>query len=104
MFLDTGFCMDAGQVKSGENATDTFVKMLQEINRITPPIAYGITAEYPSAKKLVEAFEENGKDILMGLKKSANKDGMLSDRDVGKKISRRVWNIFMGWDERSTDV
>ena len=104
MSLDTGFCMDAGQVKSGDNAADTFVKMLQEINRLTAPIAYGIAAEYPSVKSLVEGFEENGKDILMGLKKSANKDGALTDRDVGKKISRRVWGIFMGWDERSTDV
>jgi crossover junction endonuclease EME1 len=110
MTLDTAFCMDNGQVKTGDGASDTWVKMLQEVNRITAPIAYGIAAEYPSASALVEAFDEKGadtseaKDLLTHLKKSANKDGAFTDREIGKRISRRVWGIFMGMDEESTDV
>jgi crossover junction endonuclease EME1 len=104
MALDTAFCMESGQVKTGHDVPDTFIKMLQEINRITAPIAYGIATKYPSATKLVHGFEREGKDMLMGLKKSANKDGAVTDRDVGRKISRRLWDIFMGTDEGSTDV
>lgn len=107
MTMDTAFCMESGQVKTGENPEDTFVKMLQEVNRITPSIAYGIAAEYPSVTKLVKAFEgrgSSGKDILQNLKKSTNKDGAFSDKNIGPKISRRVYGIFMGTEEGSTDV
>ncbi|KJZ71918.1 hypothetical protein HIM_08674 [Hirsutella minnesotensis 3608] len=37
-----GFCMESGQVKTGDGSKDTYVKMLQEIVRITAPIAYGV--------------------------------------------------------------
>ncbi len=104
MALDTAFCMETGQIKTGEDAPDTYVRMLQEINRITAPIAYGIAAEYPSVKKLVEGLTAEGKDALTHLRKSANKDGALTDREVGKSVSKRVWGIFMGKDEGSTDV
>src|SRR5262249_35640015 len=30
---DAGFCMDFGQVRSGDGASDTYVRMLQEIGR-----------------------------------------------------------------------
>lgn len=91
-------------MKTGHDVPDTFIKMLQEINRITAPIAYGIAAEYPSVTKLVQGFEKEGKDMLQELKKSANKDGAVTDREIGKKISRRLWEIFMGRDEGSMDV
>jgi crossover junction endonuclease EME1 len=104
MTLDTAFCMESGQVKTGADPADTFIKMLQEVNRITAPIAYGIAAEYPTAQKLVKGFEKEGKDMLQELKKSANKDGALTDREIGKKISRRLWGIFMNTDPESTDI
>jgi hypothetical protein len=47
--------MESGQVKTGENASDTYTKMLQEIIRITAPVAYGIAAKYPTVQKLVIA-------------------------------------------------
>ena len=46
--------MESGQVKTGENAADIYTKMLQEIIRITPSVAYGIAAEYPTVQKLVK--------------------------------------------------
>lgn len=107
MALDTAFCMESGQVKTGENAEDTFVKMLQEIHRITPSIAYGIAAEYPSITKLMKAYElsgQQGRDLLMGLKKCSNRDGAFTDKDIGKAISRRVWSIFTSREEGSTNV
>ncbi|KAI9371805.1 ERCC4 domain-containing protein, partial [Aspergillus egyptiacus] len=39
---DAAFCMETGQVKPGENAADTYVRMLQEVNRVTGSMAYGI--------------------------------------------------------------
>lgn len=96
--------MESGQVKTGVDVPDTFIKMLQEVNRVTAPIAYGIAAEYPSASSLVHGFEKEGKDMLQGLRKRANREGAFVDREVGKKISRRLWNIFMGRDEGSTDI
>lgn len=104
MTLDTAFCMDVGQVKTGENGADTYIKMLQEVTRITAPIAHGIAHVYPSVQKLVAGFEKDGKDMLQSVRKSANRDGAFADREVGKRISRRLYNIFMGLDDGSTDI
>ena len=63
--------MDVGQVKTGDDKDDTFIKMLQEVIRVTTPIAYGIAAEYPNVVSLVAAFKERGKFVLEDLKVSA---------------------------------
>jgi crossover junction endonuclease EME1 len=64
MFLERNFCMDAGQVKSGQNPEDTFNKMLQQVARVTPQIADSITGTYKSVHSLMAAFERGGPDIL----------------------------------------
>lgn len=68
MNLETSFCMESGQVRTGEDKDDTFVKMLQEVVRITPAIAYGIASEYPSVINLVNAFRRYGPNVLEDLK------------------------------------
>jgi len=67
MNLSTSFCMESGQVKTGEDKDDTFTKMLQEVVRVTPPIAFGIAAEYLNAVSLVKAFRRHGPLILEDL-------------------------------------
>ncbi|KAG6009442.1 hypothetical protein E4U21_002357 [Claviceps maximensis] len=99
-----GFCMESGQVRTGDGVHDTYVRMLQEIVRITAPIAYGVAAEFNSVTKLVRGLEGGGPDILAAVRKSTNKDGAVSDRTVGQAVSRRVHRVFTGTDEDSTDV
>ncbi|KAK3387196.1 ERCC4 domain-containing protein [Podospora didyma] len=99
-----GFCMDSGQVRTGDSARDIYVRMLQEISRITAPIAYGIAGEFETVSQLVRGLETGGPLSLEGIRKSANKDGAVSDRPVGQAISKRIHKIFTGRDELSTDV
>ena len=73
MNLETSFCMESGQVKTGEDKDDTFVKMLQEVVRITPSIAYGVASEYPSVVLLVKAFRKQGPNILEDLQVNLTK-------------------------------
>ena len=68
MNLATSFCMDAGQVKTGADAHDTYLKMLQQIVRVTPPVAQGIVAEYPDVRFLLEALEQDGPGALQHIK------------------------------------
>lgn len=98
------FCMDSGQVRTGDGAQDTYIRMLQEIVRVTPPMAYGIANKFPSVSQLVKGFQREGPLALEGIKKSANKDGAFTDRVVGQAISRRVHKVFTGADEDSTDI
>lgn len=98
------FCMDSGQVRTGENARDTYLRMLQEIARVTAPIAYGIAGEFGNVGELVRGLEEGGPLVLEGVRKSANKDGAFSERCLGKAVSRRVWKVFTGRDENSTEI
>lgn len=102
--LGAGFCMESGQVRTGDDAQDTYVRMLQEIVRVTAPIAYGIASEFHTVTDLVNGFEKGGPTILEGVRKSANKDGAFSDRTVGQAVSRRMHKVFTGRDESSTDV
>lgn len=98
------FCMDSGQVRAGDGAQDTYVRLLQEIVRVTPPIAYGISIKFPTVTELVKGFQRQGPLALESIKKSANKDGAFTDRTVGQAISRRVHKVFTGRDEGSTDI
>lgn len=98
------FCMDNGQVKTGEDAQDTYVKMLQEIFRITAPIAYGIASEFPTVSELVKGLEKGGPGRLDAVRKSANREGVSSDRNIGQAISKRMHKIFTGRDPMSTDI
>ncbi|KAI1812013.1 hypothetical protein GGS20DRAFT_55201 [Poronia punctata] len=101
---DAGFCMASGQVRTGEDAKDTYVRMLQEITRVTAPIAYGIVAKYPTLPELVRGFEEEGPMAVAECRKSANKDGALTDRTVGQALSKRLHKILLGRDPASTEV
>lgn len=67
-FNDSAFCMEVGQVKSGEDKADTFVRMLQEVNRVTAPMAYGIAARYPSVVDLVRGMRVHGPGMLENVK------------------------------------
>ncbi|KAI6572328.1 hypothetical protein MCOR06_011711 [Pyricularia oryzae] len=98
------FCMDTGQVRTGDDAGDAYVRMLQQMTRVTPAIAYGIAAEYPTVSQLVGGFESRGPLMLEGCRKSTNKDGAFSDRTIGQALSRRLFKVFTGRDEASTDV
>lgn len=62
--MDTSFCMESGQIKTGEDKQDTYVKMLQEVVRVTAPVAYGIAVDYPSVVSLVNAMRRHGPSIL----------------------------------------
>jgi len=66
--MDNAFCMDVGQVKTGDDKDDTYVKMLQEVVRVTAPIAYGIAAQYPNVVDLVQGFRSEGPTVLEDLK------------------------------------
>ncbi|KAG6321489.1 hypothetical protein E4U22_001836 [Claviceps purpurea] len=99
-----GFCMESGQVRTGDDAQSTYLRMLQEIVRITGPIAHGVAGVFKTVTELVHGLEEGGPETLAEVKKVANKDGALTDRNVGQAVSRRVHRVFTSTDENSTDV
>ncbi|KAL9602507.1 MAG: hypothetical protein Q9219_001802 [cf. Caloplaca sp. 3 TL-2023] len=104
MARESTFCMDSGQVKSGKDPEEVYINMLLANVRVTAPIAYGIAAKYPNVAALVRGLEEKGPMALERLKKCANRDGSVADRDIGPAISRRLYKVFTEMDPSSTDV
>ncbi|KAK5059892.1 hypothetical protein LTR84_009775 [Exophiala bonariae] len=100
---NASFCMDSGQVKTGDNARETFAKMLQEVQRVTPSMAYGILDSWSTVTKLVGGFEKHGNLLLEDVRKSLNKDGAWSERRLGPMVSKRLYKVFMGRDPSATD-
>ncbi|RYP09678.1 hypothetical protein DL764_001104 [Monosporascus ibericus] len=82
-----GFCMESGQVRTGDGARDTYVRMLQEMARVTTPIAHGVAAEFGSVPELVRGLEARGPLALENCRKSANSDGAFTDRVIGPAVS-----------------
>ncbi|EXJ55470.1 hypothetical protein A1O7_08397 [Cladophialophora yegresii CBS 114405] len=97
------FCMNSGQVRTGDDAKDTFVKMLQEVQRVTPSMAYGIVEEFKTIRKLVKGFGKHGNLLLEDVRKTVNKDGGWSDKRLGPQVSKRLFKVFMGRDPAATD-
>ncbi|KAL9585473.1 MAG: hypothetical protein Q9212_001506 [Teloschistes hypoglaucus] len=104
MTRESMFCMDSGQVKCGKDTEETYINMLMVNVRVTAPIAYGIAERYPNVVKLAQGLEEKGPLALEHLKKAANKDGSLADRNIGPAISRRLHKVFTALDPTSTDI
>lgn len=69
---DSAFCMDSGQVKPGENASDTYIRMLQEISRVTASMAYGVVNQYPTVVDLVKGMRRSGPGMLEDVKVPPN--------------------------------
>ena len=97
------FCMDSGQVKTGDNAEDTFVKMLQEVSRVTLSMALGIVDQHKTVRKLVKGFDKHGNLLLEDVHKAVNADGAWSDKKLGPRVSKRLFKVFMGRDPTATD-
>lgn len=91
-------------MRTGDGAADTYVRMLQEIVRVTAPIAHGVAARYPTVSQLVRGLESAGPLALEAVPRSANRDGEPSDRAVGQAVSRRIHKVFTGRDPGSTEV
>ncbi|KAJ5782445.1 hypothetical protein N7457_004219 [Penicillium paradoxum] len=111
---NAAFCMDTGQVKTGVDKQDTFIKMIQEVNRVTAPMAYGIACQYPCVTDLTRGMRMHGAMMLEDIKasplhidldfKSANKNGALTSARIGPAASRRLYKVFTGLDPSSTDI
>ena len=52
--------METGQVHSGKNNEDTYLKILKQLVRITDKEADGIASRYPNVTSLVKAFSDVG--------------------------------------------
>ncbi|RDW66069.1 hypothetical protein BP6252_09704 [Coleophoma cylindrospora] len=96
--MDTTFSMESGQVKTGEDAADTFIKMLSEIRMLTPAVAHGIARRFPTVQQLVTGLQEGGPKALEDLRKVANKDGAVTDQRIGPALSKRVHAMLLGRD------
>ncbi|KAI1838418.1 hypothetical protein DTO006G1_3700 [Penicillium roqueforti] len=101
---NAAFCMDTGQVKTGADKKDTFIKMIQEVSRVTAPMAYGIVGQYPCVADLTRAMRMHGPLMLEDIKKSANKNGSLTNARIGPAASKRLYKVFTGLDPSSTDI
>lgn len=77
MRLDTSFCMDSGQVKTGEDNDDTYVKMLQEVKMITVSMAHGIAVQYPDVGSLLHGFKRLGPLALEHVRVCGNSGSLL---------------------------
>ncbi|KAG0295723.1 putative monocarboxylate transporter mch1 [Linnemannia gamsii] len=88
-------CLDG--IKCGTGYKDTWVTSLQQIHMITPQVARSIALEYPTIRSLYDGYKEcasvyDAWCMLEGIRVE-NRASV-----IGKAISRRVYDVFMGED------
>lgn len=86
-------------VKSGSDATDTFVKMLELIPSITDIHAKAIVGKYKTLRNLIEEFNRIGinqlQDVVIvraGTSTAAN------SRRLGPAAAKRIHDVFTARD------
>lgn len=67
---DSAFCMESGQVKPGEDAFDSYIRMLQEVSRVTASMAYGVARQHPTVVDLIRGMRGSGPGMLEDVKVS----------------------------------
>ncbi|RKF64787.1 Crossover junction endonuclease eme1 [Erysiphe neolycopersici] len=98
------FCIETGQIDSGKDLKDTYIKMLQQMHLVTPSVAWGIESKYGNVQALIRGLEEKGPLALEHCRKSANKNGAFTDTRIGQSISRRVHSVFLSEDAWSAEI
>ncbi|KAJ7435256.1 hypothetical protein FB451DRAFT_1418284 [Mycena latifolia] len=100
------FCADT-RMTTGAGLADTWVKMLQQVHRVTESGARGMTDAFPTANALFEAYEAappgRGRDDLLAgctalLQVSHRTDGVAKQRPVGSALSQVVGTVMYGTD------
>ncbi|KAJ7689625.1 hypothetical protein B0H17DRAFT_1066351 [Mycena rosella] len=95
-------CADT-QMKTGAGFADTWVKMLEQVHRLTPSAARGIAEAYPNASALFKAYEgaPTGKareELLAGCRVKHRTDGVERPRPLGSALSQVVGTVMYGTD------
>ena len=102
MALQPNFCMSTGQVSTGRDVNDTYLKMLQQVIRVTEREARAISKTHPHLGALFAAFRSGGGKVLEGIMKEGggakgiNNGGPATERRIGPATSERLFRIFLG--------
>ncbi|KAJ6592431.1 hypothetical protein B0H19DRAFT_1087822 [Mycena capillaripes] len=96
------FCSDIRQ-PTGTSLADTWVKMLEQVHRLTGPGARGIADEFPTAHSLFEAYEQapdaRARDgLVANCKISHRVDGVAKERLVNQALSQVVGTVMYSED------
>ncbi|KAF9093736.1 Mitochondrial ATPase complex subunit atp10 [Mortierella sp. AD031] len=86
-------CVDG--IKCGQDYTDSWIKALQQVHMVTFNIAKSIAAEYPTIRSLYEGYRRcasvyDAMAMLEGIEVIGRRTY------IGKTISKRVYDVFMG--------
>jgi hypothetical protein len=91
--------LQCADIKSGKDAKDTMIKMLQEITSVTSRTAQAIVKVYPNCNVLISALCEVSLDearkLLIGIPvESASAGG--AKKYIGAIQAKKIADVFMG--------
>ncbi|KAM3826640.1 putative crossover junction endonuclease EME2 isoform 2-T2 [Vipera latastei] len=83
--------------KDGKGLRETWLKQIQQFNRVSPAVASAVAQAYPSPSLLLQAYQECNTDaerqLLLSNLQIRTKDNK-TERRIGPDLSRRVY-LFM---------
>ncbi|CAO3591587.1 unnamed protein product [Absidia cylindrospora] len=95
-----------GAPRSGVDAEDVWLKMLQEIQNCTPAVAKSIANEYPNPMSLYQEYiqmtSSSARDALLANLEVQRSVLSNKDRTINKFMSAKIHKIFMSDDPTDT--
>lgn len=93
--ISQGYCSLVQPLK-GNGVSDTFKKMLMEIDQVSESIADAIIQSYSHLKDLLKAYQKcisttQGELLLENIQVKRNK----STKKLGKTLSKRIYCVFI---------
>ncbi|CAG8689339.1 36_t:CDS:2, partial [Acaulospora morrowiae] len=90
------------RIRTGADCSDTWLRMLQEIQLVTHPVAKGVVKSYPTVKLLYDGYKkcdtrEEAENLLADVEISNTGLGQ-RNRHLNKALSKKIYEIFMGND------
>ncbi|CAG8591256.1 3778_t:CDS:2 [Paraglomus occultum] len=95
--LDLNVCIE-GQVRAGTDSRDAWIRMLEEIQLVTHPVASSIVERYPTVSCLYDAYRQcnthEQRELLLADIEVPTVGLSRRFRTVGPALSKRIHQIF----------
>ncbi|KAJ1920150.1 hypothetical protein H4219_001523 [Mycoemilia scoparia] len=89
--------IDTGQIRSGTDPKDTWIKTLSQIPRVTPLVAKSIAKVYPTLQSLYQTWcrPPQNDGLLVNIIVDRGQSIQFS-KSIGAQLSKRIYQIFFG--------
>ncbi|KAJ2867629.1 hypothetical protein GGH94_000707 [Coemansia aciculifera] len=93
---DIASALNAAVIRTGTDLADSWIRALTQIPKVTQPVAQSIAAQYPTPKRLFEAWQQMASEAECEqlLAQLSVASATAAGRRLGSAMSTRIYRVF----------